>query len=57
MSDSLLEELQSVFRFPKMKTQTPVKRFESKKDLNTADAVSLQKVRGVGPVLAARIVK
>lgn len=57
VSDSLLEELQSVFRFPKMKTQTPVKRFESKKDLNTADAVSLQKVRGVGPVLAARIVK
>lgn len=66
ISDELLQEISSYFKFPdwviqqqnqktKSKTQ-PQLSFEQKKDLNTVAAEDLEKINGVGKVLSKRII-
>ena len=72
VSDSLLSEISPYFKFPDWVTnpksksnwkdynnsnQYQTKTFEQKADLNTATALQLQKVNGVGVKLSDRIVK
>ena len=72
VSDSLLSEISPYFKFPDWVTnpksksnwkdynnsnQYQTKTFEQKADLNTATALQLQKVNGVGIKLSDRIVK
>lgn len=65
VSDSLLATLATRFRFPSTKkfkkkyTNTSYQKHKAvyKQDLNQADSTALTTVYGVGPVLAARIVK
>ena len=69
VSDSLLNTISSYFKFPDWVTNpkpkssrtyqsynTP-KSYEAKIDLNTATAIQLQKVNGIGEKLSERIVK
>ena len=69
ISDSLLKSISPYFKFPewvtnpKPKTNTTfsynnkLKTFAQKQDLNTATAVQLQKVNGIGKVFSDRIIK
>ena len=67
ISDSLLLEIKPLFKFPnrvksaKQSTNTEFNKFvksnSDKIDLNTATVLQLQKVNGVGEVLANRIVR
>lgn len=64
VSDSLLAEISPLFEFPEWVTQQEEKEKLSekiseapKKDLNTAEAQELEKIYGIGDVLAARIVR
>ncbi|MEM7087634.1 MAG: helix-hairpin-helix domain-containing protein [Bacteroidota bacterium] len=67
ISDSILNEISPYFKFPDWVTRPKFKQhyfekktalsYSEKKDLNTASSEELQKVYGVGPVLAERIVK
>ncbi len=68
VSDSLLNAISRYFKFPewiekpKLKTRSTSynnlpKTFTQKQDLNTATVQQLQKVNGIGEVLAGRIIK
>ena len=63
VSDSLLTVIQPLFKFPewtKNSQKTAVKpkaKPNAVKDLNTVTETQLQKIRGIGKVLAKRIVK
>lgn len=68
ISDSLLEEISPMFRFPEWVSNRSVKSVESpyfdtelsyadKKDLNKATVGELQLVNGVGKVLSERIIR
>ncbi len=67
VSDSLLAEIAVYFKFPgqrslrpeKNRGQLPQGRIVDKvrQDLNTASAIDLMKIRGIGEVLSARILK
>lgn len=70
VSDSLLESISPYFKFPEWVTnpkQTKVsfnssykkkiKTFAQKQDLNTATAIELQKVNGIGEAYSNRIIK
>ncbi|WBU89933.1 ComEA family DNA-binding protein [Cellulophaga omnivescoria] len=67
VSDSLLSAISPYFKFPKWNTnnnkqQSVVLKNYSKsvyvaKDINTATALELQKVNGIGKILSARIIK
>lgn len=68
VSDSLLEKIAPYFKFPDWVTNPKPKRtfqtygqvsktYDQKLDLNTATALQLKKVNGVGDVLSNRIIK
>lgn len=61
VSDSLFAVLSPRLRFPKRIRTASQKRASPtslvKEDLNAVDAIQLQKVRGIGDVLSARIIK
>ena len=64
ISDSLLKEVTPYFLFPlgrqsrpKTKMENLVVRDRRVMDINTAPPEDFEKIRGIGPVLAARIVK
>ena len=69
ISDSLLNVISPYFKFPEWVTNPETKSisnviqfnkpksFKDKQDLNTATAMQLQKVNGVGEVLSDRIIK
>lgn len=60
LSDSVALRLKNKFRFPSPRRTKPIPQKPIKQsviDLNQATAIQLQKIRGVGPVLSARIVK
>ena len=59
ISDSMMTVVGPKLRFPKRTIRTTSFKPSPvvKKDLNEVDAVQLQKVRGIGQVLSARIVK
>lgn len=62
VSDTLLKRISVLFRFPKFAYSdsrpkaNSKKKFILKKDLNTASSEDLQFAKGVGPVLAKRII-
>ncbi len=59
--DSLLQLLSPSFRFPSFerasREQSPVPAVRPRGDLNQVDAEALMEIRGIGPVLSARILK
>lgn len=68
VSDSLLNEIKSYFKFPDWvaqnnqtkataSTKTKTKTFEEKQNLNTASENQLKEISGIGDVLAKRIVR
>ena len=71
VSDSLLSTISPYFQFPEWVTNAKpktaptfqnysvsrAKTFEQKQDLNTATALQLQKINGIGEVLSERIIK
>ena len=62
VSDTLLEKISALFKFPKFKNSTSrsepnsKREFVKKQDLNTASPEDLQKVKGIGSVLSKRII-
>ena len=68
VSDSLLTEIAPYFKFPDWVSKTPQssftnrgintpRTFDQKYDLNTATAIQLQGVNGIGKVLSERIIR
>lgn len=58
ISDSLLDVVSPQFKFPEFAQKNKFKSVEKtliKKDINTADAKSLQIISGIGPKLSKRI--
>jgi DNA uptake protein ComE-like DNA-binding protein len=57
LSDSSCYRLEPFFRFPETKTQNRKIQVSYGQDLNSATAIQLRTVHGIGPVLSKRIVR
>jgi competence ComEA-like helix-hairpin-helix protein len=54
---SLLRKLRHVWSFPSLKTNQNITPDIFKVEINTADSLLLEKLSGIGPILAMRIIK